>query len=206
MARKSSCDVTSDPIPSPTLGGRVAVLGGTEQEKTALLVGLAMQQVRQQGIVLCVDARRHRPTEIQLRLLLRGPTPYLPLPSAGEVPVAVAQAVLSTISRSLADKDRLPPLLLLDSLPPTPEWARTLSFLLKAGVTVIELLRSPTDLVFGRYDTVLLLRAEGQEADALSRAVGRKVGATDLEQLPPGEGIYITLARVQRVLLPTNVS
>lgn len=202
MARKSSRDIAPDLIPLPTLVGRVAVLGGNDQEKTALLVGLAMQQVRQQGTVLCVDARRYRPTEVQFRLLLRGTTAYLPLPSAGEVPTAVAQTVLSTISRGLAAKDHLPPLLLLDSLPTTPAWERTLSFLLKAGTTVVELLRSPTELVFGRYDTVLLLRVGGQEADALSRAVGRKVGAADLEQLPAGAALYIALARVLRVLLP----
>ncbi|MCS6926568.1 MAG: hypothetical protein NZ578_11775, partial [Candidatus Binatia bacterium] len=97
-----------------------------------------------------------------------------------------------------------PPLLLLDGIPSTPEWERTLSFLLKAGTTVVELLRSPTDLAFGRYDTVLLLRAEGQEAEVLSRAVGRKVSAAALEQLPTGAAIYIALARVQRVLLPAD--
>ncbi|MEW6301061.1 MAG: hypothetical protein AB1671_25565 [Thermodesulfobacteriota bacterium] len=202
MARKRTLDVTPDPIPLPVLTGRVAVLGGNDQDKTALCVGLAMRQVRQQGTVLCLDARRYRPTEVQFRLLLRGANAHLLLPPAGEVPAEVAQTVLSTVSRGLAGEDSPPPLLLLDGLHTTPEWERTLAFLLKAGTTVVELLRSPTELVFGRYDTVLLLRAGGQEADALSRAVGRKVGAADLEQLPAGAALYIALARVRRVLLP----
>lgn len=167
-----------------------------------MLVGLALRQVRQQGSVLCVDARCYRATEVQFRLLLRKSNTYVRLPSSEDVPPTVAQTVLSTIGRSV--EEPVPPLLLLDNVPSAPDWERTLSFLLKAGTAVVELLRSPTDLAFGRYDTVLLLRAEGQEAEALSRAVGRKVSVADLERLSTGEAIYIALARVQRVRLPAG--
>ncbi|MCS6924430.1 MAG: hypothetical protein NZ578_00880, partial [Candidatus Binatia bacterium] len=97
MARKSLPDLAPDPIPLPSLRGRVAVLGGSDQEKTAWLIGLALRQVRQQGSVLCVDARCYRATEVQFRLLLRKSNTYVRLPSSGEVSPAVAQTVLSTI-------------------------------------------------------------------------------------------------------------
>jgi hypothetical protein len=95
--------------------------------------------------------------------------------------------------------------LLLDSVREDPDWERALIFLLNAGVTVVELLPSPTALVFGRYDTVLLLRAEGATASGLSRSVGRKVCEAELAELKAGEGILIHLARRYWITLPEVV-
>ncbi|MGH7964457.1 MAG: hypothetical protein ACRERD_22015 [Candidatus Binatia bacterium] len=187
--------------PLPELTGRVAVLGGAASEKTALLLGLALRQIQQQGIVFCLDARRSQQTEIQVRLLLRDNATYVSLPPSGEVPTETAQTALKMLSDGLA-RAQQPPLLLLDSVHESSDWERTLSFLLKAGVVVIELLASPAALVFGRYDTVLLLRGEGEAADGISRAVGRKVSAENLMCLKAAEGILIHLARVQWVALP----
>jgi hypothetical protein len=189
-------------IPLPELAGRVAVLGGMTSEKTLLLVGVALRHVQQQGAVMCLDARRQRQTEVQFRLLFRGQAAYVALPPSGEVPEQVTQNVLSMIGRSLTQDCGKPPLLLLDNVQETPAWEQTLSFFLKAGSVVVELLPSPDALVFGRYATVLLLRADTTTADALSRAVGRKVSAEDLTKLKPDEGILIQLTRVQRVVLP----
>jgi hypothetical protein len=93
-------------------------------------------------------------------------------------------------------------LLLLDTVSETADWEQTLSFLLNAGVTVVEVLRTPTALVFGRYDTILLLREGAAEADALSRAVGRKVSAEEVVALKTGEAILIHLAQIHWVALP----
>jgi len=190
------------PFPFPELVGRVAVLGGNATEKTTLLVGLALRQMHHQGTVLCLDARHHKQTEVYFRLLLRQPTSYFALPDSGEVPSPAAQAALSTVSRSLVITPSLPPLLLFDSIRETPDWERTVIFLLNAGATVVELLPDPTALVFGRYDTVLLLREETAAAEQLSRAVGRKVSAAELQQLKSGEGRLIHLAQVYHVGLP----
>jgi hypothetical protein len=154
------------------------------------------------GTVLCLDARHHKQTEMYFRLLLRQPTSYLALPDSGEVPSPAAHAALSAVSRSLATTPSLPPLLLFDSIRETPDWERTVIFLLNAGATVVEILPHPTALVFGRYDTVILLREEPIAAEQISRAVGRKVSAAELPQLKSGEGRLIHLARVYRVLLP----
>lgn len=189
-------------VPLPVLVGRVAVLGGTAGDKTALLVGLALRQARQQGLVVCLDARRQKQTEVQFRLLLRANASYLPLPPGEGVPNAIAQSVLSTTSRTLNTKLMPSPLLLLDCIMADHGWERTLTFLLNAGVTMVEVLPAPADLIFGRYDTVLLLRAEGETASVVSRAVGRKVSATDLSDLKAGEGILIHLARTHWVTLP----
>lgn len=188
--------------PLPDLCGRVAVLGGTAVDRTSLLVGLALRQVRHQGIVLCLDARRQKQTEVQFRLLLRGSASYLSLPTTGTVPDEIAQIVLSTVSRALNQKKAKSPLLLLDGVLGDQGWERTLIFFLNAGVTVVELLLSPASLVFGGYDTVLLLRAHGGTAGEISRAVGRKVSAGELTSLEAGEGVLIHLARTQWVSLP----
>jgi hypothetical protein len=200
--KKGANDEPLAAIPLPELAGRVAVLGGMASEKTLLLVGVALRHVRQQGAVMCLDARRQRQTEVQFRLLFRGQTAYVALPPSGEVPEQVTQYALGMISRSLTRDCGKPPLLLLDNVRETPAWERTLAFFLKAGSVVVELLPSPNALVFGRYDTVLLLRADPTMADALSRAVGRKVSAEDLTNLKPDEGILMQLTRVQRVVLP----
>src|SRR5262245_19963079 len=184
-------------IPLPELAGRVAVLGGMASEKTVLLVGMALRHVQQQGAVLCLDARRQRQTEVQFRLLFRGQTAYVALPPSGAVPEPATQHVLSMIGRSLTQNSGKPPLLLLDNVQETPAWEQVLAFFLKAGSVVVELLSSAKALVFGRYDTVLLLRTDPTTAEALSRAVGRKVSAEDLTNLQPDEGILIQLARVQ---------
>jgi hypothetical protein len=201
-APKSQRQSTVTPLPFPALVGRVAVLGGNARAKTTFLIALALRQIHQQGTVLCLDARHHQQTEVYFRLLLHQPTNYLSLPDSGEVPSAAAQAALSTVSRSLAATPPLPPLLLFDTIRETPDWERTVIFLLNAGATVIEVLPHPTALVFGRYDTVILLREETEAAEQLSQAVGRKVSAAELRQVKPGEGILIHLAQVYRVLLP----
>jgi hypothetical protein len=189
-------------LPLPDLSGRVAVLGGSAIEKTSLLIGLASRQVRQQGAVLCLDARRQKQTEVQFRLLLRGNASYLPLPVSGTVPDEVARTILSTVSQTLSAASGPPPLLLLDSVTGDQDWEQTLTFLLNAGVTVVELLPSPAALVFGRYDTALLLRTERDIASVLSRSVGRKVSEAELVSLQAGEGVLIHLARTQWVSLP----
>jgi len=195
--------VPQELVSLPALTGRVAVLGGTNNDKTALLVGLAARQMQQHGIVLCVDARHYRPTEVQFRLLLRGQAAHLLLP-VEEVPPETTQTVLSILSRGLAESGKPAPLLLLDSVRETPDWEHTLSFLLKAGTTVVEFLRSPAEFLFGRYDTAVLLRSDAENAEAISRAVGRKVSGAELAHLPGGEGVFIHFADVRRVKLPGN--
>ena len=192
--------------PFPDFCGRVAVLGGGALDRASLAIGLALRQVRLRGVVLGLDASRQKQTEIQFRLRLRGSAHYWPLPAPGTVPDAIAQKVLSIISRALEEEKSRSPLLLLDSVPGEQGWERTLIFLLNAGVTVVEFLPSPAFLIFGRYDTVLLLRADGETADKISRAVGRKVSSDELVSLQSGEGVLIHLARVQRVSLPETVS
>jgi hypothetical protein len=185
--------------PFPQLVGRVAVLGGSETQKTQLLVGLALRQVRQKGVVLCLDGRQQRQTEVQFRLLLRSGQSYISIPSPGEIPPEIERTTLSLLSRGLST---LPPLLLLDGIVETPAWERTLAFLLKAGVVVVELLVEATRLVFGRYDTVLLLHAEQELTESYSRAVGRRVSPEEIQLLPAGEGLLIHLAQTYRVQLP----
>lgn len=187
------------PPPLPDLSQRVAVLGGSNAEKSRLLVGLALRQARQHRSVLCLDGRRQKHTEVQFRLLLRGQQSYIALPSGTEVPRAIAQRALSSMSQELSTHS---PLLLLDAVPETAEWEQTLAFLLKAGVGVVELLEDASRLVFGRYDTILLLRASANEASIYSKTVGRRVEEEELETLPPGEGILLHLSRVWRVTLP----
>ncbi len=190
------------PVPLPELIGRVAVLGGDATDRTSLLVGLALRQIRQKGAALCLDARRQKQTEVQFRLLLRSSGSYIPLSAPGTVPEEIAQTVLRTVSRTLSAGSGPPPLLLLDSVLEDQGWEQTLTFLLNAGVIVVELLLSPAGLVFGRYDTVLLLRMKGDAASVVSRAIGRKVGEVELANLNAGEGILIHLMRTQWVALP----
>jgi hypothetical protein len=201
-ATKSQQPPTIIPLLLPQLVGRVAILGGNATEKTSCLVGLALRQIQQHGTVLCLDSRHHKQTEVYFRLLLRQPMSYLALPDSGEVPSSAAQAALGIVSRSLATAPLLPPLLLFDSMRETPDWERTVIFLLNAGATVVELLPDPMALVFGRYDTVILLREETAAAEQLSRAVGRKVSATELQHLKSGEGRLIHLTQIYHVALP----
>jgi len=163
-------------------------------------VGLALRQARQQGTVLCLDGSRQKQTEVQFRLLLRGSNSYIALPPTGEVPTDVAQTALSVLSRGLGSSS----LLLLDGVSETSAWERTLTFLLNAGVVVVEALPSPSALIFGRYDTVLLLRATSAIAQDVSQCVGRKVSAEALVNLKEGEGFFIHLARVWWVRLPQS--
>jgi hypothetical protein len=188
-------------FPLPELVGRVAVIGGMASDKTSLMIGLALNQVNQRGTVLCLDARSHRQTEMQFRLLLRKSAVYVPLPATGEIPAEVSQPVMKTLSDGLAT-DECAPLLLLDGVRSTPPWEHFLSFALNAGAVVVELLASPAGLVFGRYDTVLLLRERVDQADVVSRAVGRKVSAEDLTSIKSGEGVLIHRARTLHVVLP----
>jgi hypothetical protein len=187
------------PLLLPELSGRVAVLGGSGAEKSQLLIALALRHVRQQRTVLCLDGRRQKQTEVQFRLLLRGLQSYIALPPSSEVPKEITQMALRVMSRGLPVQ---PPLLLLDAVPETSAWEQTLAFLLKAGVLIVELLVDASRLVFGRYDTVLLLRSEKDEAEASSKAVGRRVTAAEIHTLPPGKGILLHLAQVWRVALP----
>jgi len=178
------------------------VLGGEANDKTALLLGVALRHVRQSGKILCFDARRSQQTEMQFRLLLRQRARYTQLPLSGEVSPELAQVALSMVSQSLASHTDPPPLLLLDNVRESPDWEQTVVFLVNAGATVVEVLPTPDALIFGRYDTVLVLRENATKAETLSRAVGRRVKAEELTQLKNGEGVLIHLARVYRVVLP----
>ena len=149
--------------------------------------------------MLCLDGRRQKQTEVQFRLLLRGVQSYLSLPPSSEVPKETAQLVLRLMSRGLPAQ---PPLLLLDAVAASPAWEQILAFLLKAGVVVVELLTDASRLVFGRYDTVLLLRSDKETAEAYSKAVGRRVSMEEIQALSPGEGILLHLSQVWRVTLP----
>lgn len=184
----------------PEFTGRVAVLGGTSADKAQILVGLALRQVRQQGLVLCLDGRRQKQTEVQFRLLLRGTNSYLALPPSGEIPHDLERTILSTLSRGLP---KHPPLLLLDTVPETPSWARTLTFLLKAGVVLVELLADARQLLFGRYDTVLLLRSDKDAAEAYSKAVGRRASAEAISTIPSAHGLRLHFSQVLPVRLPS---
>lgn len=190
------------PRPLPELIGRVAVLGGTASDKSDLVVGLALRQVRQQGAVFCLDARQHQQVEVQLRLLLRQQTQYRYVRVSGDVSAEIARSVLSVVGNSLSSHCIPSPLLLCDCLVETPDWERTIQFLLKANATIVELLASPAALVFGRYDTVLLLRDSTNSADALSRAVGRKVRVEDIGRLKAGEAWLVHLTQVYHITLP----
>ena len=202
MAAKTVISIPSPTrIPLPELIGRIAILGGTASDKSNLLIGLALRQVRQQGTVFCLDARRHQQVELQFRLLLRQRAQYEQVLASGEVSPEMAKNVLGVVSRGLSGRG-LPPLLLFDSIEETPDWERTTQFLLKAGATVAEILTSPTALVFGRYDTVLLMRDSEKSADALSRAVGRKVSVEEIVRLKAGEGWLVHLAQMYHVVLP----
>lgn len=187
------------PLILPEFVGRVAVLGGSGADRSHFLIGLALRQIQKKGAVLCLDGCRQKQTEIQFRLLLRGVQSYIALPPPGAVPNEIERTVLSQLSRGLSAQ---PPLLLLDGVPETPAWERTLAFLLKAGVVVVELLTEASQLIFGRYDTVLLLRVDKDTAEIYSRAVGRRASADEVHKLPPGEGILIHLAQTYRVQLP----
>ncbi|MBM4255875.1 MAG: hypothetical protein FJ147_08255 [Deltaproteobacteria bacterium] len=202
MAANTTSTPPPSPLPLPELIGRVAVLGGSASDKSTLVVGLAHRQTRQQGIVLCLDARHHQQVELQLRLLLRQQTHYRYVRVSREVPEEVARDVLSVVGNSLSQHTLLPPLLLCDCLAESLDWERTIQFLLKANATIVEVLTTPTALTFGRYDTVLLLPESEHAAETLSRAVGRKVSGTDITQLKSGEGWLVHLTQVYRVRLP----
>jgi len=204
MAEKADVSPLSQTrLSLPELIGRVAVLGGTPSDKSSLIVGLALRQARQQGSIFCLDARQHQAVEVQLRLLLRQQAQYRYVRVASEVSADIARSVLSVVGQSLSRHQTLPPLLLCDCLTESHDWERTIQFLLKAEATVVELLASPAGLVFGRYDTVLLLREPITSADAISRAVGRKVSEEQIVQLKAGEGWLIHFTQVYRVTLPS---
>lgn len=187
----------------PELYGRVAVLGGNDADKTGLLVGLAFQQIERNGKVMCVDGRREKKTEVQFRLLLRSRATYLPLPASLSFPSAVERALLIEVGKALkGERPSPPPLLLFDSVTEHPGMERTVTFLLNAGATIVEILSSPQALRFGRYDTILLLRVDSCNTDALSRAVGRKVTPAEILALGPGEGLLVRLAQGFPVKLP----
>jgi hypothetical protein len=147
----------------PDVVGRLGVVGGTDQETTQLCVGLALRQVQQRGLVLCLDARRYKQTEIQFRLLLRENARYIPLPPSGLLPKQIPHEVLKIVSQGLQAQQihqaqqthaaaAPPPLLLVDNVNAGAAWERTLSFVLKAGATVVSFLCSAAEVAFGRYD------------------------------------------------------
>lgn len=203
------------PPPLPELVGRVAVLGGSDSDKTALNVALALRHTQAHGAVVCLDARHHKQTQIQFRLLLRENAQYIQLPASGRVSSQILQTILKLINQEehlpeerlpgVEDPDLGPPLLLLDGLGAGETLEPMLSFILKAGATVVSLLTSAEEFVFGRYDTVLVLRAEGEAAEAISRAVGRKVSPEDIAHLPATHGWLIHLTQVYQVVLPVSL-
>ena len=189
-------------FPLPDLSGRLAVLGGQPRGRTELCLSLALRQARQHGVVVCLDAHGRQQLEMPFRLLLREDAAYIPLPAEGAVSDDIAQQVLRTLQTGLGATPSLPPLLIIDGAQETPDWERTLTFFLRTGTVVVELLSHPARLVFGRYETTLLLRAAGAEAEAISQTVGRKVTPENLAALQPGEGYFIHLAQVYRVRFP----
>ena len=189
-------------FPLPDLSGRLAVLGGQPRDRTELCLSLALRQARQHGVVVCLDAHGRQQLEMPFRLLLREDAAYIPLPAEGTVSDSIAQQVLQTLQAGLGATPSLPPLLIIDGAQETTDWEHTLTFFLRTGTVVVELLPHPACLVFGRYETTLLLRTSGAEAEAISQTVGRKVTPEDLEGLQPGEGYFIHLARVYRVRFP----
>ena len=186
----------------PDLSGRLAVLGGQPRDRTAFCLGLALRQASQHGVVVCLDAHGRQQLEMPFRLLLREDAAYIPLPTEGTVSDAIAQQVLQTLQAGLGRTPSLPPLLIVDGAQETADWERTLTFFLRTGMVVVEFLSHPSRLVFGRYETTLLLRSTGEEAEALSQTVGRKVTAESLAALEPGEGYFIHLSQVYRVRFP----
>ena len=189
-------------FPLPDLSGRLAVLGGQPRDRTAFCLGLALRQASQHGVVVCLDAHGRQQLEMPFRLLLREDAAYIPLPAEGTVSDAIAQRVLQTLQSGLGRTPSLPPLLIVDGAQETADWERTLTFFLRTGMVVVEFLSHPSRLVFGRYETTLLLRSTGEEAEALSQTVGRKVTAENLAALKPGEGYFIHLSQVYRVRFP----
>ena len=193
----------SSALAFPELMGRVAVLGGNAQVKTAFLVGLALRHIQKHGVVLCFDARHHQPLEVHFRLRFRHAQCHFLISQTEFLPPTLAQMALSTVSRSLASRPPRPaPLLLLDGIQGSVDWERLIAFLLKSGATVVETLRSPGTLPFGCYDTELLLQEKTALADEISRAVGRKVDPHALADLAETEGILLHRTQQYRVLLP----
>ncbi len=190
------------PAQLPALLGRVGVLGGTDQDKTQLCLALACQQVQRHGPVVCVDARRHPTTEIQFRLLMRDKARYIPLASATRLPQEVPRLVLDVVARGLQTAPP-PPLILIDGLNAGDSWERSLAFVLRAGATVVSFLDSAAAATFGRYDTLLVLRTAA-EAEAVSRAVGRKLSPHQIAGLPSDQAWLIHMIQVYRVRLPVG--
>ncbi len=191
-------------MPLPDLSGRLAVLGGRPRDRTELCLSLALRQASQHGVVVCLDAHGRQQLEMPFRLLLREDAAYMPLPAEGSVSDAIAQQVLQTLQTGLGATPSLPPLLIVDGAQETADWEQTLTFFLRTGIVVVEFLPHPAHLVFGRYETTLLLCATGDEAEAISQTVGRKVTSDNLAALKPGEGYFIHLSRVYRVRFPEH--
>src|SRR5262245_48071169 len=178
---KVASPLSSQPVSLPNLAGRIAVLGGSDQARSQLLVGLAVRQVQQKGVALCLDGCQQKHTEVQFRLLLRGAQHYIALPPPGEVSKEVARTALSLLSRGLSLQS---PLLLLNAVQETPDWSHTVVFLLNAGVIIVDMLTDGSQLTFGRYDTVLLLRSDQDTAEAYSKTVGRRATAQEIFTIP----------------------
>ncbi len=194
------------PIALPKLLGRVGILGGTEQDKTNLCLALAHQHAQQHRPVVCVDARRYRATEIQFRLLMRDKACYLPLASPTQLPQEVLRSVLGAVAQGLrhGQPPPSPALILIDGVDAGDGWERSLAFVLRAGAIVVSFLNSALKATLGRYDTLLVLRTEA-EAEAVSRAVGRKVSPEAIVSLPSGQAWLIHLTRAYRVRLPAGL-
>ena len=70
-------------------------------------------------------------------------------------------------------------------------------------MAIVEFLESPAALVFGRYETTLLVQSDATSAEAIGQAIGRKVKPEDLMELKKGEGYLIHLTQVYQVRLPS---
>lgn len=191
-------------FPLPDLSGRLAVLGGQPRDRTELCLSLSLRQASQHSVVVCVDAHRRQQLAMPFRLLLREDAAYIPLPAEGTISATIAQRVLQTLQTGLDGTTSLPPLLIVDGVRETADWEQTLTFFLRAGIVVVEFLSHPASLVFGRYETTLLLPSGGADAEAISQTVGRKVTAENLGELKQGEGYFIHLSQAYRVQFPKH--
>ncbi len=182
-----------------SLSGRIAVLGGSREQRVGLLLGLARQQREQGGRLVCVDGQGEKKTEAIFRLLFRSCAVFLPV-SVSSLRT-VGETLLQEVGFLLQNPDP-PPLVLFNGVPWVDTIESAVAFLLHAGVVVVEFWLRPEDLPFGRHDAVLLLWSRGGDAHALSRSVGRRVAPEEILALGPNEGLLVRLTHILPVRLP----
>ena len=68
---------------------------------------------------------------------------------------------------------------------------------------MVSFLGSAAQATFGRYDTLVVLRTAA-EAEAVSRAVGRKLSPQQIAGLPADQAWLIHMTQVYRVRLPVG--